>query len=408
MSRAATCGRLVLATAVLIVACGPGVGEGPLIRTDQDGLADSDTNPADVDSETGSDTVDETGSDDEVDTLTPPDTGVDTETEWEPGGPCDRDIYESNVVFSAETLLPGARFVSMNSDCLLLERAEADGRYRTGIVFTDPWEDDKIWNTVETVMEMRPKALTCHPESREAIVLFESDAGSALYDVSASSGTFNLLANTQLFSGLMLRGINRFMRTQNGGIDRICVFGNGIFCADDGGDALQWDIVIPPDEGVLFYDLSLLSIDGAWVMVAVGANGLILVEADDGWRALPTQTDADLLTVATANDLLTAAGQDGVIVHGTMDHIETYDVIDEDIISLHWFSDRYFKGITSEGTVFEGSVENGVFDLCVAQDRVPDGLVLDILGSCGGEETYLLMSESRVFGSYDCALIVIV
>ncbi len=390
-----------LAMVAFAFGCGPGVAEGPVTDVGRDGGRTGDT-----------------GTEDGIDTRTAPphdtgttDTGT-TDTEGadagaDTGDGCGEEIFEDAVVFESNGLQPGARFVDMSSECLLLRQETIDG-VRTTVVFTDPWEPGHIGATAEWTSPLEPVALTCHPENWEAAVLFRTAAGNVLYQMDGYGGDPALLAGEATFGGRSLTGIRRFMRTANGGVNRICAFGQGIFCADSAAGWTAWTETLPHVAGRYINDMGLLSIADAWSLVAVGSGGMILVEGAGGWQPVDSGTAEELLAVGTMGDTFTAAGRNGIFVHGTVDGPRRYTFFSEDVVSLYWWSDQFLKGVTAAGTVFEGTIRGGELSLCLTSVTLDEPVFTSVLLVCGDAENYLIMTDSLVLGAYDCAPMVIV
>ena len=400
--------RLLPLAGLLGTACGPGVAEGPVVGivgdTDEPTGTGTGDDSAPGDTSTGTAAAGDTGTAQAIDTGT----GTDSITETGTGtqDQCAGGIFNNNVVFRASDLLDRGRFVAMSVECLLL-REEVTGGTRAMVVFTDPWESDGVRSTVEMVSTMEPLAITCHPDKREAIVLFDTGGGCAVYEVTEESGEFTALGNGGAFA-VSLKGIKRLMRTSYGGLNRVCAFGEGIVCADASSGWATWETVASFEVSGNVNDLNVMLIDEVWSMVAVGPQGRIIVENADTWRVLDTGTTADLLAVSTTGDYLTAAGRDGVFVHGTIDDLAPYTFFDEDVVSLYWWSDRFLKGVTADGTVFEGQIRDGELALCPVSLDLADPVSVSILMSCGDQEDYLIMTETLVLGTYDCSSIVVV
>jgi hypothetical protein len=403
--------RLLILAGLPAIACGPGVEEGPVVElvSDSDGATGTETGddsaPGDTasgtgtegETDTGQETEGETGTGEEIDSGT--DSGAPT--------PCADEVFNNEKIFGAMDLLENGRFVAMSVECLLL-REEVTGGTRTMVVFTDPWATGGVGSAVEMVSAMAPKAITCHPDYREAIVLFDTGGGSALYEVTEESGAFTALGDGEAFDGLTLTGIKRLRRTSNGRLNRVCAFGQGIVCADASLGLTAWETAVAFDVSGDINDLGLTLIDGAWSIVAVGPGGRILVESGDGWRLLNSGTTAELFAVSATEDTITAAGQGGVFVHGTIDGLTPRVFLEGDVVSLYWWSDRFLKGVTRDGTVFEGQMVDGALTLCSAAFELAEPVSASILLSCGNEEDYLIMTETLVLGTYDCSSIVVV
>jgi hypothetical protein len=403
------------ALGMVATTCGPGVGEGPYISAENTPLSDGKDSGSpgesmaagDTDTDADSDTDNDTDTDSDADADADADGGMDTGSEIDTGNGCPTDLFNDEMIFYASDLLKDSRFVAMSNHCLLLKRDGVDG-IQTMVVFTDPWNTGHVDTVVGMISDNTPVDLTCNPDTLEATVLFETDGGSTIYRVYGEEEELVELKGLEVLATRHLKGITRFLRTSDGGIDRVCAYGEGIYCSEGASGWSEWEEAAAPEEGIRFNDMSLLLIEEAWAVIAVGTNGRVQVEHPDGFHVLDSGTNEELLTVSGAGDIFIAAGQNGVIVHGTVESTEQRTLFEEDIVSLHWREARYFKGVTADGTVFEGSLINGDIAVCTDTIEAAEAPLDGLFWFCEAYENYLVLTETHLFGEYDCGTITVV
>jgi hypothetical protein len=108
-----------------------------------------------------------------------------------------------------------------------------------------------------------------------------------------------------------------------------------------------------------------------------------------------------LFAVAGNGDRFYAAGQFGLLVHGTLEETTWTTVIDGDIISLFWGFDDAFKGITRDGKVIEGRFDDEEITVCPVAE-IPGPLEDCLFMSCRGEENFVVLTQDALMGAYEC------
>ncbi len=399
---------VLVALCLGLAACGPGVAEGPLplaAATDSDDEDGRSTGDDDGPQETDDGETEGTDSEteDAGESLTRGET--DTMEGW-----CEDSLVVEETVVSAEALVPGAEFVAMGNDCVLLRKPEENGLLATVVFLSSELPSPYEAKRVETVSDSEPLSITCYEDplldDRVAVVLMAGEDGEVtLMRASFDSGEITPMAGSESLAGVSLTRVVRLLRTAGNGINRLCAFGDGLFCLDLGDNDGEWVEEISPGEGGRFHDLGVLEQGEDWLLLVVGEEGRIEVGGPDGWRTLPAATDADLYTVTSWDRQWVAAGEGGVFVYGTLEEQTEAELLDGDVISINIWDDQPFTGITDAGGVFQGRISDQELLLC-PQDDLSLPLLDSLPAGCGSYESFLILTPESLIGDYGCEIVV--
>jgi hypothetical protein len=391
----------LLLIAQVVQACGPGVEEGSLLgesvfKTQQDGGQSNGTGnpPGDTDSEIQSDTSSSSHFLDAGDTEK-----------------CPNPLFDDTPMLTASDTLENGKYVSMGTNCLL-SAAQTEAGSHLQVTFVNDRNGEIIAETVDETVPGTPADLTCHynaaQEKPKAVVLVNDDNGSTIYKIDRAlkidraRDTWSLL-----FKGPRLSGINHLMNTRDTGYDKLCAFGNGVFCAE-WSDLTDWEEVYPRDRH--YNDVTIVTCDGKWCEVAVGPNGLVELKRDAIREVIETGVDDNLLTVTNNESHYTAAGENGVVLHGTADAppLAFRPVPGKTIVSLQrYINSNLFMGATEDGTVFKGFLDHNDMRLCPYSHTLPTDAIDGTMFMCEVNPNFLVLTADHLIGPWSCRLIVI-
>jgi hypothetical protein len=372
-----------LAAALCLIACGPGVEEGPIPLP-----------PASTDSATESDTGDEDGGDTET---------VDTEPkDW-----CATPTIENRSAIVVADILPGGQFVAMGNNCLLAVRQEQTG-YTATVAFLSPEGNNSILSTFEATVPKVPRALVCRSSAAEktntAHVITSDETSSVVYEVVDEIGVWN-----NVFEGRKLMGARWLVRTAEPSIDKICVFGDGIYCADTSSGWMDWQEVHASTGDIVVFDMTVITCDEGWCPVAVGGKGSVFIQHNSVWTEAAVETESDLISVADSADTFAAVGNDGALIFGDSNSVFSNVIMNgADLVSLYFDDGLRFKGATKDGAVFQGEIanDNSVY-ICPNPTMVTGPLKDGMIISCGNVDNFMALRSDALIGSYNCAIVTV-
>lgn len=376
----------------LAVGCGPGVAEGPIpLHTEKDGSIEDTSSqgftcPNPIESACG-----------------------------DPG-----DLYPALI--AASQIDTDARIVALARNALLLERT------RSGIEEPVVWimdfehpEDTHERGRAELPSRpsspIRPIGLAYNLESpfdmdlyaRVAVVLLESDEGSALYEAPMRPGGTETADLVPMENGVLptegkLRGLTYLDEKVSGDdsayFDRLCAFGDGIFCFDGS----SWTTEIEPGSGAMFNDLGVLGVGENNYVIAVGDNGRIALDSAAGWRDMDSGTAENLMSVSVHIDRFTAVGSNGILVDGTADNAAACSVSSETLIAINRLGAEKIVGVTESGKVFTGRLDDLRGELCYQGPSLGSAIDARPHGCDSGNDNYLVITSDFLYGKIECTI----
>ena len=405
-----------------LVACGPGVEEGPRRRI----LLARD---ASADPGAGMD-------------AGPPETLSVVPDAAEPGDDAGADLFrplsyrcqqrypEVSTVLSTQDVGEGIRFVTMGQSTLLAEE-EVDGVTEPVLIFLDlgmyrsgearlasaPGESLRAIGVVNR--RDAPMGEGWHFE-HHAIVLVSAPDGNRLYGASPDpDGTaeLRLLDEPSLVPAKAeLRGLtylqdnnveNAEALTGELALQQVCALGDGIFCFSHDGASFSSRTLIEPGTGPAFNSLTVLRRIRGWHAVAVGDGGRVTeipLYEDEAPTEIESGTIYRLTEISSFRGQVVIAGDKGFVAHyetfpSTVDNCHLFD---QGVVSLTWWGSN-LRGIDEDGGVF--ALPFGGCEPC------PFGVSLDsaLYGRVSGVDgDSLVLNESglyRVSGKHETILI---
>lgn len=373
----------------LVIGCGPGVAEGPLpLDTGQDIPSDGVSSDTDIQ---------------EFICPTPL------------AEPCAQEQSPLPKILDASEIDPSARLVAFTRDALLLQQGPSGSEAPIVWILDfgsplDTRQHARAELPKPSVTSVRPVGLVYNLKPPFAmdmtVVLVEQSGKFILYGAHLEPGEGATADLLPLENGLVpgsgdFRGVS-YLREKTQGpegdyVNRICVFGDGIFCFDGS----HWTVEIEPSGDRRFNDLGILRVGEGKGILAVGDGGLILVDTAAGWRELGSTTVEDLLKVSVNDNQFTAVGTNGALVHGTAEKSTACTVAEETIVSVSRFGERKIIGITTSGNVFTGELDALAETLCFTGRRVAYPIDARLNG-CGSLLNYMVLTSSSLYGEQDC------
>ena len=379
-------------------ACGPGIEEGPLLQESQL-PSQEDGGPNTAGADTG---------DSDTDTRTDADAGADTETVTTLGG-CDDDVFEEKTLIAADAILTDGEFVALGRNCLLATVSDGTESH-IAVTFANGQHIDFIEKTIEETFPGTPRAISCQSdifaESDTAVVVMETETGSLIVEGNKETGEWRTLLET----AASFRGVEYIFRTEYYRYEKLCVYGEGIYCTEMAGDHLTWTEIHAPDEHP-FTDMTLIACGDAWCEVAVGPGGLVDIRKNGLWERKETGVEVDLLTASNTLDRFIAAGDDGVVILGTAETTpKTYTLFeDKRIVSLYFLDPTadMIIGNTADGMVFQAKLTETEAVLCPNIHALSTQAIAGTFFKCEDADNYVVADPSALVGAFRCTTIIL-
>ena len=416
----------VSASLCALMGCGPGVEEGPLFKMSEGAIFDTSpdngtgsADPASVGTDSNQgfehDSI-ESGTDTETlgDTTeieVPKDGGLDSETL---SAACDSLPFETDNVADIETIHPNGTFISASNRCLLSTATDMNGTL-TRVTFIDPEEREFNLGMIEAILPGAPIDIVCYqdkhaPEYIAEIVVQEDSGGtpkSTVYEGRLYENVF-----IPLFTTERLVGISAFSKISNSIYQRICAYGDGVFCTETQGDHLVWTAERPQTGSTTYRALNIAPCGEAWCMVAVGEKGLVEIQNRAEWRQIETETNETLLTVTAFDDeTYIAAGEAGALLLGSVESpiplFTTRLSQTQDIVGLHLY-EGHFYGVTDNGIVFQGVNQMNELLICPETIELDIPALTSLLVVCPIDRRFIVLSGQSLIGQYNCDALVVV
>ena len=366
-------GLFVLAM-MLLIACGPGVGEG---LGDPDSFVDTDT-----DSDTDGDSDGDTDGDSDGDSDTNSDAGADDLF-------CPSEVSETcgdNLLITFPEIILSTS--DLSKDNIVFDKmgyntilARVPGEYgETSMLILVCFQSESCAKTINYAVTPSLVKVPLIPlgiaAAREPIAgspytrlaLLSDGSATRLYGANwvtiGNTVELEALSGSDLpgditFNGLVYLGGHP--RTENNpDFDIVCAFGDGLFCFD----GQKWTTEIAPGASDHFNGITLITTGTKVHIVAVGDHGRVAIKTDGTWSELVRVTNNDLLTTAGYEDRFTAAGTGGTLIDGDLDGMSVCEVADHSFISLKFpqseFTEKnYFLTIDGHKDLIAGRLEAG-------------------------------------------------
>lgn len=392
-------------TAIFVVACGPGVQEGPVPESKETssmdtGDADTDTNLSDRDTMGGD--SDDTETSDSGTTLRDTASDSDLAQDW-----CPSTTIEETVALTAEQVLSESVFVALDSECILAARQEADG-YTVAAAFLSGDTENKIVFVSSQQVPLRPGAMACRYDAEfqvsTAYVVTSDDAQGIVYELTSNEGQWR-----EIFRGPRLFGVQQMYRTADPKVDELCVFGDGASCAARSEGWTEWRPEIAPGSGVAVRDMALIECEEGFCLAAIGDAGFVSIKRQSVWQSVVVETTADLTAISVLGNSFSAVGTGGTFLYGDATGLESYRILDgQNMVSLKWYGTRSFMGATAEGTVFQGEMQSDGPYICPSPSVISWEILNGDFFNCKDTNNYVVLQADALIGRYDCTLVVMI
>jgi hypothetical protein len=392
-----------------LIGCGPGVGEGPLPAS-----RPSDGAVLDGAAEAGSDASGKTDASRAADDT--------MDASLVSSYACVSPEAEAYTLFSASQIGNGVQLVTMGENTLLAEKS-VDGVVEPLLVFLDLGSSDaRATERGRATLAQKPAASlqpigvvnrrdgplgSAWPFSFYALVLVRGQNGNALYGANLptnGSSELILIADSEIPINARLRGLvylpDKMVEvesqvTSEARFERLCLFGDGLYCLSYDGAAWNQTTEIEAASGSLFNSVAVWNDGQAWLLIAVGDEGRVAkvsLDDRDTSREISVDTTSNLLTVSVSDTRLAIGGENGTVVYvdRSTDTPKICNLSAQPIVSLKWWGSR-LRGIERNGELFE--VPFGGCQACAYGISVDSALYGRLIG-IGGD--FLLLNREAV------------